>query len=317
MSKERRRHPTLQPIGEHTDLNDVTMRIPVNSGNASPAPKKGITTIRVVAGRDMLSFVSISPKDQILIGRDESAELRLQDRAVSNRHAIVNSDANGNMIIIDLGSTNGTFVNGQRVERSRLRSGDYLEIGDVALRVSSLSAAELRHLTRVVNRLQSAHRDPLTGLLTRAYLDEELPKLLKRCVDLSAPISCVFIDLDKFKPINDTYGHQVGDEVLKNIARIIMMQVRSGDPSIRYGGDEILVIFPGISEEIAYKVVSRIQRAVMQHDWGRIAAGLSMSASFGIATHVADDTLETWLKHADESVYKAKAMGRNAIVVYK
>ena len=94
------------------------------------------------------------------------------------------------------------------------------------------------------------------------------------------------------------------------------MQVRGGDPCVRYGGDEILVIFPGITEEVTFKVVSRIQRAIKQHDWGRIAAGLGMSASFGIATHKTGETLEEWMKNADDSVFKAKADGRNAIVIH-
>ena len=122
------------------------------------------------------------------------------------------------------------------------------------------------------------------------------------------------IDLDKFKPINDNNGHQIGDEVLKNIARIVMMKVRGGDPCIRYGGDEILVIFPGITEVVAYKVVCRIQRAIVQHDWRRIAAGLKMTASFGIAAFESGDTLESWLKKADDSVYASKKAGGNTVV---
>ena len=304
--------PFDEPLGH--DLTDITIRITSDQMKTQDDDATRHQIIRVVAGRDMLSFVLLNKGEQILIGRDDSAELRLQDRAVSKRHAVVNCTHSGQMILIDLGSTNGTFVNGQQVQRSELQEGDHLEIGDVALRVGTISNAELRHLSKVVSRLESAHRDPLTGLLTRAFMEEDLSKLITQCEGTGSPISCAFVDLDNFKPINDTFGHQIGDEVLKNISRIVMMHVRGGDPCVRYGGDEMLIILPGIDEARAVRVIGRIRTAILEHDWARIIKGLTMTASFGVASHSPGETQDDWLNRADQAVYQAKAQGRNQVV---
>jgi diguanylate cyclase (GGDEF)-like protein len=309
---DRRQFPTLQPVGENNDPSDVTMRITV----AAEEDTAEYVTIRVIAGRDMLNFATLARGEQILIGRDDNCELRLQDRAVSKRHAIINSDNEGKLTLIDLGSTNGSFVNGEQIDRADIQIGDHIDIGDVALRVLTSSQSEIKHLKRILNRLEAANRDALTGLLTRAFLDEELPKLLARCDDLDAEISCAFIDLDHFKPVNDTFGHQVGDEVLKNVARILMMHVRSGDHCIRYGGDELLIILPGAPEQRTVRIITRIQRAIVGHDWSRIASGLKISASFGVAGHYRHEAQHSWLNRVDQAVYAAKSAGRNTVVAY-
>ena len=319
MSKDRRKippkQPTLHPISA-PDEGERTVRIQIGQDPQPPKESNGAMTMRVVAGRDMLSFVILKAGSQTLIGRDESAELRLQDRAVSSRHAVVNYNKQGQLSIIDIGSTNGTFVNGRRIQNSPLRDGDYVSIGDAALRISWQSMAEILHQQRVINRLNAANTDPLTGLTTRAFMQDEALKLFNMCIERKIPLSCAFIDLDKFKPINDTYGHQVGDEVLKNIARIIMMKVRSGDRCIRYGGDEILLLFPGINENIACQIVNRIRTSILRHEWGKVAHGLSLSASFGVATNDKDDTFKTLLNKADKAVYVAKSRGRNTVVAF-
>ena len=320
MSKDRRKikghHATLQPIGAQPDDHEKTVRINVGKQPTHLKETNGFMTMRVVAGRDMLTFVILKPGTQTLIGRDERSELRLQDRAVSARHAVVNYGLEGKIAIIDIGSTNGTMVNGKRIQSSPLTDGDYVEIGDAVLRISWQSMAEVMHQKRVLKRLNAANTDPLTGLLTRSFLEEDAYKLQQECVDRNLPISCAFIDLDKFKPINDTYGHQIGDEVLKNVGRIILMKVRAGDPCIRYGGDEILLLFPGAPEQVAAQIVERIRVSITQHAWSRIISGLTLSASFGVSSYDKGDSLERLIDKADKAVYVAKKRGRNQLAIY-
>ena len=135
-----------------------------------------------------LLFPSNSP---VLIGRDEGSDLCLRDRAVSSRHAKVLYTKNNNnkwtLQIIDLGSTNGTMVNGDSIQASPLLIGDYIEIGDVALRVSLLSEQEIEHLQRILSRLSQANTDPLTGLYTRAFYKKNYLKLSRAIRNVMFP----------------------------------------------------------------------------------------------------------------------------------
>ncbi len=274
-----------------------------------------IPTVRVVAGPDMLKFVSLSPGEEVIVGRDDAAGVGLSDASVSRQHAMLTCDPSGEVTVQDLGSTNGTAVNGHTVQRALLRPGDHLEIGAVSLRLDLLGLDEIAHLGRVLDRLDAANRDPLTRLHTRAFLDDELPALLDRCSAGNVPISLIFADLDDFKAINDTYHHTVGDEVLVGMARLIMLGVRDTDPVMRYGGEEIVIFLPGSDEAGAQDVAERIRRNVAGHDWDRTAPGLRVTASFGVAERKGhDETFTAWTERADRAMYAAKAAGKNKVL---
>jgi diguanylate cyclase (GGDEF)-like protein len=294
-------------------LEEVTVRLPTTRGG--PEVRPDIPTLRVVAGRDMLKFLPLTRPGVYHIGREDNADLHLSDVTVSKRHSRVTVDGRGGVTVQDLGSTNGTSVNGHAVVApSLLRAGDHLDIGGVSLRLDLLSLDELRHLDRVLHRLESAHRDPLTGLLTRAYIEDGLPHLADQCAQAHVPLTCAFVDVDRFKPINDTYGHAVGDEVLTGIARLIMIGVRDADPCVRYGGEEIVIFLPGTEEERGLEVADRIRRSIAAHDWGRTATGLMVTASFGIAQRAGGEPVRDWMNRADRAVYAAKHSGRNRVL---
>ena len=298
-------------LPDREDFGEVTVKI--SRPHRSAVRGRTIPTLRVVAGRDMLRYAPLVGDSQVVVGRDETADLRLTDVTVSKRHARVISDGAGAITVEDMQSTNGTAVNGKPITRALLRPGDHLEVGGVSLRLDLLTMEELGHLHRVVQRLASANRDPLTGLLTRAYLDEELPQLVERCGRAGLPLCCAFVDIDRFKDINDRYGHQVGDEVLVTIARLLMYSVRENDPTVRFGGEEVVIFLPGSAERGGVDVAERIRRAVAGHDWQRTAPGLRVTASFGVAEHDPDEDVKAWLKRADLALYDAKRAGRNRV----
>jgi len=294
------------------DMHEVTVRI--SMPRPAEVQKKVVPTIRVVAGPDMLSYVTVPVGQEIVIGRDDAAALPLTDITVSKRHAKVSHDDGGALVLADLDSTNGTAVNGQPVTRTILRPGDHLEIGAVSMRVDMLSAEELGHLRRVVSRLEAANRCTMTGLLTRSFMEENLPNLVQKCDRAEAPISCVFVDIDRFKSINDQHGHKIGDEVIRGIARLLMLGVRDNDPAIRYGGDEIVLVLPGSKEALAVEVAERIRRMVAGHDWDRTAPGLRVTCSFGVAQRNPDESITNWLDRTDKATYASKRGGRNCVV---
>lgn len=290
---------------------EVTMKITLP--RARRTQRVVVPTVQVVAGPDMLQFVTLTTGQDLLIGRDDTAGLVLGDGSVSRLHARLRCDDSGEILLQDMGSTNGTAVNGQQVQRAVLRPGDQFEVGAVSLRVDLLGLDELHHLGRVLERLKAAGTDPLTGLHTRGFLEERLPALTTRLEESRLPFSVIFCDVDRFKSINDTFGHGVGDQVLSAIARLFLVDVRDSDACVRYGGEEILVFLPGSDEAGALDVAERLRRTVAGHDWARTAVGLRVTASFGVAERAPDEDLAAWLDRADRAMYQAKQAGRNQV----
>jgi len=303
----------MVPNGPDPDRNpDPTVKMVRE--RSLPTRRAVVPTVRVVAGRDMLRFVTFVPGEVVVVGRDDSAGLILGDSSVSRRHAKLTCGEDGSLVVEDLGSTNGTAVNGLPIDRSELRPGDHLEVGAVSLRLDLLSIEEVGHLATVVARLESQSRDPLTRLLTRTWLEDDLPGMLGRATGSMGPPAVLFLDLDHFKQINDTHGHGVGDDVLVAVARLVMLGVRDGDPCVRFGGEEIAVFLEGASLAAGLDVAERIRRAIAGHDWGRTAPGLQVTVSVGVATWVPGEPWRGWVGRADQALYRAKHAGRNRVI---
>jgi two-component system cell cycle response regulator len=165
--------------------------------------------------------------------------------------------------------------------------------------------------------LELAVTDQLTGLHNRRYMEGQLGALVKRATHGGDPVSALMIDIDHFKKINDAFGHDIGDEVLREFAVRLASNVRAIDLPCRYGGEEFTVIMPGARLEDAQRVAERIRLHVAGSPF-RVAGGkelLTVTISIGVATTVGEgDAPEALLKRADEAVYEAKASGRNKVV---
>ncbi|MEN0062685.1 MAG: GGDEF domain-containing protein [Myxococcota bacterium] len=273
-----------------------------------------IPTIRVVAGAELMVSYAVYPTERVVIGRDARCDLVLSDSSISRRHACITSDGKG-LLLEDLGSTNGTLIGTRRLKAPTLLPlGTMFYLGSVALRVDELSVDEIHHLERLAQRLSRVTRDPLTGLLGRGWIEEELGHLATRHRRAQEPLAAIFVDVDHFKSINDTYGHATGDDVLRIVARVLNHELRDGDKVARYGGEEFVVILTGCTEADAMRVARRLRYAVERHEWEPyLGQGLSVTASFGVAAMKKDETLADWLKRADQAMYAAKQAGRNRV----
>ncbi len=165
--------------------------------------------------------------------------------------------------------------------------------------------------------MEMAVTDGLTGLHNRHYLDSHLGVLVDRANARGRPLSLCMMDIDRFKAINDTYGHDAGDDILRGFAKRIRAAVRGADLACRYGGEEFVVVMPDTPTEVAVRVAERLREAVgsdpfrVHSDGRRIA----VTASFGISTLIGlGDTTENLVKRADEALYEAKKEGRNRVV---
>jgi len=162
--------------------------------------------------------------------------------------------------------------------------------------------------------------DSLTGSYNRTYMNQNLPKEVRRATRYNRPISLVMVDIDHFKRVNDTYGHQAGDQVLKGLVETITASVRSGiDWVARYGGEEFLVVFPETEFQKAMGLAERLRRDVSDMKIQIKGDTIQVTASFGVSgfspsTSPKEISHEAVINLADQALYQAKREGRNRVV---
>ncbi len=158
----------------------------------------------------------------------------------------------------------------------------------------------------------AATRDPLTGVANRGQLETHLRHLLEdfHVNEATRPLSIIFLDVDRFKKINDTYGHQSGDDVLVDLTRLLQHETYSGEIIGRYGGEEFVMLCPDADLEAAVRRAERLRVAVMKSSVGGIST-LNVTSSFGVSTARFGDSVQTLMERADNCLYRAKESGRN------
>jgi diguanylate cyclase len=162
-----------------------------------------------------------------------------------------------------------------------------------------------------------ARTDKLTGLANRRVFDEELDRWLEAWrTTRQQPVSLVLIDVDHFKQINDRYGHATGDAALQWLARIARTEVSEAGLTARYGGEEFAVIMPGVTTEDAIDVAERLRAAVEAELFHHNGQSLRLTASFGLATSLADEVPKSLIHRSDEALYAAKRNGRNRVYLH-
>ncbi|MBB4129402.1 GGDEF domain-containing protein [Xanthomonas sp. 3075] len=203
----------------------------------------------------------------------------------------------------------------QAHELAMLRSLRELQEVAEARRQADESENRMRHLA------EQASRDALTGVFNRHQLGTALEHEFELASRQGWPLSIAFIDLDDFKQVNDTYGHLIGDEVLRNFAQTLQRMVRSSDLVARYGGEEFLVILPNTTADAALMVIERILAETVRTPMAQVQGGpLHITFSAGLATHGGGDrqfeSIEHLLQAADSTLYRSKHRGRNRVTAY-
>jgi diguanylate cyclase (GGDEF)-like protein len=162
-----------------------------------------------------------------------------------------------------------------------------------------------------------ANRDAMTGLANRRFLNENLEPLVRSCLESRTELLCILIDMDRFKQINDTLGHQTGDRLIVFLAQLIRGQVRRSDYAVRLGGDEFAVFMPGANLDRARHFVDRLMNLFTQHTRTTFPKHLQAGLSIGIASLLGDglQSGQDLLERADAHLYTAKRRGRNRVVV--
>jgi diguanylate cyclase (GGDEF)-like protein len=300
-------HPDVtstQPDGPHTAR---ALARPVGIGAAERA------TLAVLSGLDAGRILMLEG-GPLVIGSAAGVDLRVDDAEVSRRHAHVLRALDGTFFIEDLGSTNGTFVGGRRVERAPLASGDLVQIGpSLSLRFAVMSEADASVRRQLY---ESAVHDPLTRILNRRHLMSHLPREVERAARMGEPLALLMFDLDRFKHLNDTWGHVAGDQVLCAVVEQVARHVREQDLFARFGGDEFVVLLPAATLASGAALAERLRHEVASMRVTISGVAVSITVSIGIAS-VREigptDPPERLLTLADARLYSAKAQGRNRV----
>ena len=265
----------------------------------------------VLAGTNLGEMYKIEGPESV-VGRAMSAQLRLNDDGISRRHCRVLS-IGGRVIIEDLGSANGTLVNGEMIQQQELKEGDKIRLG--ANTMLKFTYQDKLDETFQQQMYDAALRDGLTKLYNKKFFLDRLETEFAYAKRHKTMLSLVIFDVDHFKRVNDNYGHLAGDAVLVHLSRITQSMIRTEDVGARYGGEEFAIICRGIPLLNAGVVGERLRAAVEQHVFDFQGNRLPVTISAGVAglPESQASTAAELIGDADGALYEAKRSGRNRV----
>lgn len=251
-----------------------------------------------------------------IIGRAPTAHIFVDDKSVSKFHSKLVM-AGGDVSVIDLESTNKTVVNGRQIQPlvpHKLQNNDQIKVGNIIFKFLERGNVETVASAQTFDR---ALTDALTGIANRGALQAKGPELFKRAELLGITFTLIALDLDKFKVVNDTYGHAAGDYVLQETAKVIRDKlIRGNDFFARAGGEEFALILLGSPQKQAEEVGERIRATIEGHKYVFEGQHIPVTMSIGIAfKSPKDESWEFIYERADKALYHSKNSGRNRVSV--
>src|SRR5215470_4031506 len=279
--------------------------------------RTGSACLLVISGVAIGRSFKLS-KPETIVGRGDDADILIDDGGISRHHAKLKVTSNKAFVVEDLGSKNGTFFDGQRIQQILLHDGDRFQVG-------SSTILKLTYQDKIEQEFQrqlyeSATRDGLTGLFNKKFLVDRLSAEFAYCFRHGVKLSLCMVDIDHFKGINDRWGHVAGDSVLAQISRLVHSASRTEDIVCRYGGEEFVVLLREIDERGAARYAERIRRRVERAEFQFIdkdgnQRSIKATISVGLATLGVTRyaTIDDFITAADKQLYHAKRTGRNRV----
>jgi two-component system, cell cycle response regulator len=295
------------------DLDEETTKVGIPSGRGLDT-RRNRPCLIVLAGENVGEMIRLA-SSSLILGRSSEAHVRIQDDDISRRHARL-FELDGKMRIEDLGSANGTRVNGEPVTSRTLVDGDKIELG-------SATVLKFTYHDELDEQFQqtmydAAQRDGLTKVFNKRYFFERLGAEFAYAKRHATSLSLLMVDADHFKRVNDVHGHIAGDYVLARLASVIATTVRTEDVVARYGGEEFAVICRGIEPTSAAKLGERLRRLVEATEFAYEGTRLHTTVCVGVGgfPHASVASSTDLILAADEGLYDAKRGGRNRVVVW-
>jgi two-component system cell cycle response regulator len=250
---------------------------------------------------------------ETVIGRARDAAAQVSDTSVSRRHARILRVQARRYTVEDVGSTNGVFVNGKKVQRAELCDGDRVQIGTALVFRFDFLAADEEAVARQL--YEGSTKDALTRVYNRKHASERLTAEVAYANRHGTPLCMVMFDIDHFKRINDGFGHPAGDGVLRVVAAQIQKTIQAEDLLARYGGEEFIVLARGIQHSNGSVLAERIRKGVERLAIPWSSRTLRATVSIGVASisECQQRTVEALVALADKRLYRAKGAGRNRV----
>jgi two-component system, cell cycle response regulator len=251
------------------------------------------------------------------IGRSVDNTMQLPDESISRYHAYVGHDDEGQVRLTDLGSTNGTYINGRRLPSRTpacLRDGDRIQLGSkIVVKFVRPDPSEEKFQREMYERTV---RDTLTGLYNRSYFLSMVGSLGDRGALRGLGLAILMIDIDHFKRINDQYGHDTGDQALREVAGVLRQSLRGDDLIARFGGEEFVAALPVAAPDAAAERAERIRSSLAERRFLVSGKPLGVTVSIGVAYAPAarQRSVPSLIATADQGLYQAKNGGRDRVV---
>lgn len=265
----------------------------------------------VIDGRNLGAMFEVTG-DHVVIGRDPDCHLVVDEVGVSRNHAVV-YEQSGAVWVKDTESKNGTYVNGRMVEEAVLEDGDLLFVGQTTLKYLAEDNVEQSYYEYLH---QVTVEDPLTRIPNRRYFDEFVVREVARTSRYRRPLTLLMLDIDRFKLINDTYGHLCGDSVLREVAQVITKRLRQSEFLARYGGEEFALVLPETDRAGGRVIAEKIRKGVEDHEFlvGDLKVTVTISAG-GAIWGPEMLTPRDLIGAADANLLEAKQQGRNRVIM--
>jgi diguanylate cyclase (GGDEF)-like protein len=274
-----------------------------------------LPVVSVVHGKDKGKLFVIS-KPGTVLGRDAEVDIPLDDYLVSRKHLSVtyaNTEDGGEFGLKDLATTNGSFLDQGRFDTCTIKPGQTVQIGKTVLAFSLKNKHEVESSHSL---FEKATIDPLTGVANRRWFMSRAEEEFSFTQKKGVPLCLAMADVDHFKKINDSYGHQAGDHVLREVASLLKGSVRGHDYVGRYGGEEFILLLKELPPDRCEPVIERMRASVENAQFVFKEQPLSVTMSFGVYPVEVQLGLsvEQAIAIADERLYRAKEGGRNRVI---
>ncbi len=261
---------------------DRTIRESAHASRRPPVATAASPCLTVISGGTAGKVYTLSPGQATVIGRGADVDLRLEDQRISRQHAKIIVDSKGAAVIEDLGSSNGTFLNGSQIERQELKEGDRLQLGSSAiLKFSYQNEVEQKAQRDLAER---AIKDGVTEIYTEKYFLDRINTEFAHAIRHNSDLALLMFEADDLKNIQAKHGTGACKLVLKELASLIKRSLRTEDVFARYGKTGFVVLAREVSDAGMLVLAQRLRRAIKSHRFAFEKTRIPVTISIGMAT---------------------------------